>query len=365
MLPGFFDQLEATLDPESPNAIAFSRYTPDVYLREGTEPEEEARTQALAGLLRSGLLKRFESSAFALGKTMTKMAEEHETFLNALDAGYVVTTAFMKELSADDEAVFEDVLVGTEHRTEATLYDVERLRRDVERDLGLLRALAGRATEITPDRDPKLRALADALVVIARQAESEATDDTDEAQRRKVLIFSFFEDTVEWIRDFLEEELDRKPEMISYRGRMVAVSGSGDLAEVPWKNAVEGFAPVSMGACAGQDADIYDLLIATDVLAEGVNLQQCRHIINFDMPWNPMPLVQRHGRIDRIGSPHNRVFLHTIFPADRLDRLLNLEQRILDKLPWRRPASALRLPLKVQRTGDRSSRRRGTRLRSS
>ena len=64
-------------------------------------------------------------------------------------------------------------------------------------------------------------------------------------------------------------------------------------------------------------------------------LQQCRHIINFDMPWNPMRLVLRHGRIDRIGSPHPRVFMRTIFPADRLDRLdrlLNLEQRILNKL---------------------------------
>ena len=76
----------------------------------------------------------------------------------------------------------------------------------------------------------------------------------------------------------------------------------------------------------------YDLLVSTDVLAEGVNLQQCRHIINFDMPWNPMRLVQRHGRIDRIGSPHKRVFMRTIFPVDRLDRLLGLEQRILDKL---------------------------------
>jgi hypothetical protein len=68
------------------------------------------------------------------------------------------------------------------------------------------------------------------------------------------------------------------------------------------------------------------------VLAEGVNLQQCRNIINLDVPWNPMRLVQRHGRIDRIGSPHTRVFLRTIFPAERLDQLLNLEQRILAKI---------------------------------
>jgi superfamily II DNA/RNA helicase len=68
------------------------------------------------------------------------------------------------------------------------------------------------------------------------------------------------------------------------------------------------------------------------VLTEGVNLQQCRNIINLDIPWNPMRLVQRHGRIDRIGSLHPRVFLRTIFPAERLDQLLNLEQRILAKI---------------------------------
>ena len=135
-----------------------------------------------------------------------------------------------------------------------------------------------------------------------------------------------------WVRDFLDHELHTRPELKGYLGRMVAVSGSDELDDVPRYQAIQGFAPISMEAPVGRDADICDLLISTDVLAEGVNLQQCRHIINFDMPWNPMRLVQRHGRIDRIGSPHSRVFLRTIFPVDRLDGLLNLEQRILDKL---------------------------------
>ena len=172
----------------------------------------------------------------------------------------------------------------------------------------------------------------DALVEIAQQAEREATDGADEAQKRKVLVFSFFADTVEWIRDFLRKEVEEQEGLSPYRNRIVAVSGSGDLDEPSRQRAVQGFAPVSMEAPAGQDADLYELMITTDVLAEGVNLQQCRHIINFDMPWNPMRLVQRHGRIDRIGSPHSQVFLRTIFPVDRLDELLNLEKRILGKL---------------------------------
>ena len=332
VLPGFFDRLEKALDPDGPDAIRFVRYMPDIYLVEGGDSEEDARARAMVGLLRSGLLKRFESSAFAFEKTVQKMAREHDVFLEALDTGRVVTTAFMRELSADDDAVFKDLLAGTENKEDATLYDVESLRAGVARDRDLLKKLAEEAARITPDRAPKLKALADELAKIAQQASEEATSAIDEVQKRKVLVFSYFEDTVVWIRDFLEKELERRLELACYRNRIAAVSGSDDLEEESRIRVVQGFAPVSMEAPVRRDADKYDLLISTDVLAEGVNLQQCRHIINFDLPWNPMRLVQRHGRIDRIGSPHNRVFLRTIFPVDRLNRLLNLEQRILNKL---------------------------------
>jgi len=331
LLPGLFDLLENALDPDDSNPISFARYTPDLWLRDRNS-EDNARGRALVGLLRSGLLKRFESSVFAFRETVKKMVGEHETFLDALNAGHVVTTAFMKELSADDDAVFEDVLAETEHRSDAALYDTRSLRAAVERDRDILRELANRAEAVTPDDDPKLRALAKALVDIARQAEREAKDAQDESQKRKVLVFSFFEDTVRWIRDYLRKEVDRRQPLLPYRGRIEVVSGSNDLSEVARQTAVKGFAPLSMGDPQNRGEDCYDILIATDVLAEGVNLQQCRHIINFDMPWNPMRLVQRHGRIDRIGSPHKRVFLRTIFPVDRLDRLLRLEKRILDKL---------------------------------
>lgn len=332
VLPGFFDRLEEALDPDDAGAIRFVRYMPDIHLIGGGDNEEDARARAMVGLLRSGLLKRFESSAFAFEKTVRKMAQEHDAFLEALDAGQVVSTAFMRELSADDDAAFEDLLAGTENKVAASRYDVASLRTAVESDRDLLKGLADEAARITPDRAPKLKALVDELVKITRQAEREATDGADEAQKRKVLVFSYFEDTIRWIKAFLEEELQRRPELSGFRGRMAAVSGSDELEEASRTQVVQGFAPVSMEAQEGQDADLYDLLLSTDVLAEGVNLQQCRHIINFDLPWNPMRLVQRHGRIDRIGSPHDRVFLRTIFPVDRLDRLLNLEQRILNKL---------------------------------
>lgn len=329
-LPGFFDKLENALDPEGSETLTFARYMPDIYLLQDAEDEEKVHLNTIIGLLRCGLLKRFESSVFAFRKTVERMIVAHDIFLKALKTGRVVTTKFIQEISGDDEAVFEDLLATTEHSNNAKLYDINQLRKAVERDRKILQGLTCAIEEITPSRDPKLKALVNELIKILCQAEDESTSSEDAVQKRKVLIFSSFEETVEWIWEFLKEETGRLKELQPYEYRMQAVSGSDNIGEVSRNQAVRGFAPVSMEAT--DQNDLYDLLICTDVLAEGVNLQQCRHIINFDMPWNPMRLVQRHGRIDRIRSPHRRVFLRTIFPVDRLDRLLNLNQRILTKL---------------------------------
>lgn len=345
-LPGFFDSLETALDPEDENAIRFARYQPDAYRLGGDDPESDWQAYTPVGLLRSGLLKRFESSALAFRRTVEMMVKSHGWFLDALDQGWVVTTAFMDELSGDDESVFESVLDNTEHRTPVSLYDEKALRAAVERDRDILQSLADEAAKITSDSDPKLRALSRSLGEIVRQAEHEATDGIDEAQKRKVIVFSSFADTVEWIKEFIEPELLSNRDLAGYRDRVVSVSGSDTKFKITKERAALGFAPQSMEAQPGSDDDLYDLMISTDVLAEGVNLQQCRHIINFDMPWNPMRLVQRHGRIDRIGSPHSRVFMRTIFPVDRLDRLLKLEQRILAKLAMAAASIGVATPIK-------------------
>ncbi|MYC05156.1 MAG: SWF/SNF helicase family protein [Rhodothermaceae bacterium] len=308
---------------------------PDAYRIAPLDQEENGRVRAMTGLLRSGLLKRFESSCFAFRETIRKMVRQHDQFLEALEKGHIVTTAFLQEqeVSGDDEILFEDLLKKhSEDVADARDFDVTHLKHHVSRDRDLLQSLEDSAASISNQGDAKLRALSDVLCEIATQAEYEASDAIDEAQKRKVLIFSSFADTVKWIWDFLKQELKNRPELSPYQGRLAAVSGSQEFGGVSKNKAVLGFAPVSMQATAGADTDRFDILITTDILAEGVNLQQCRHIINYDVPWNPMRLVQRHGRIDRINSPHNRVFLRTIFPTDRLDELLNLESRILGKL---------------------------------
>jgi hypothetical protein len=340
-LPDFmaelFDLLEEALDPDQGrNSITFARYTPDTYLRSGAgdaqDGEEDARAAATVGLLRSGLLKRFESSAFAFCRTLDKLIREHGAFIDALDRGHVVTTKFMHELAASDEGSLDELLSLSENVSSAGDYDLKALRSIVANDLSKLERLCDAAKGVTPARDPKLAALIKALEKISSDADHEAISEDDARQKRKVIVFSFFSDTVGYLRQQLDAEILRNPKLAAYRNRLVAVSGSEDVEpeEIGRQRAVSGFAPISSEATVPEDR--FDLLITTDVLAEGVNLQQCRNIINYDVPWNPMRLVQRHGRIDRIGSQHARVFLRTIFPAERLDQLLNLEQRIMQKI---------------------------------
>jgi len=114
---------------------------------------------------------------------------------------------------------------------------------------------------------------------------------------------------------------------------MATTSGSpNDFGFLAADEAAWAFAPKTAAPDNYVGGDRFDLLITTDVLAEGLNLQQCRNIINYDLPWNPMRLVQRHGRIDRLLSSHKRVFLRTFFPDAGLDALLNLEHRVRRKL---------------------------------
>ena len=345
LLPTFFERLEHVLDcalghcahPPATAALptlTLARYTPSRYLRSGRQDAYEAQ---LAGLLRTGLLKRFESSVHAFALTCERMAESHDSFLSLLDQGRVATGAGLVEWSAAETDDLGEMVVPptvVEERSDASIYDRPRLRADVGGDRDLLRAFAAEAHTIDRRRDPKLVALIDQLAAIAAQARAEAISDSDERDKRKVIVFSYYTDTVNWIEQHVADVLDPTsalydPRIDAYRGRVASIWGdaSQDKTRIMW-----GFAPVSSQAPPGHDEDQCDLLISTDVLAEGVNLQQARHIINYDLPWNPMRLVQRHGRIDRIGSVHERVFIRCFFPELELDRILRLEERLKRKL---------------------------------
>lgn len=352
LMPELFDVIETYFNPEDPDCIQFARYKSDTYLLTPDEDSERV-AHAVTGLLLSGLLKRFESSTGAFNVSIGRLIEQHENFLRALEEGYVVSTAFLRDSTGIDDEDFDYMLknASNANKTDADLYNQEALREDVQNDLEKLKEIFAMLADITPDKDPKLEALVKELEAIAEEAEKDGNSREDKINNRKILIFSFFADTTRWVRNYLEGVIETNPKLAPYKNRLDSVVGSGVGEDSSKARAAARFAPKTAGR--GGEMDETDILVSTDVLAEGVNLQQARHIINYDMPWNPMRLVQRHGRIDRIGSQHPRVFMRTIFPVDRLDALLKLEERISRKIAMAAVSVGVVSPIDGEASSDR------------
>ncbi|MDE0131846.1 MAG: helicase-related protein [bacterium] len=336
VLPGFFDRFAHALDTdlgpgtdsEDPEVLTLARYAPSRYRHDQSLETHEIQ---LAGLLRSGLLKRFESSPYAFARTCERMAESHDAFLELLDHGKVATGAALTDWMATDSDDIDSYLAEqTDLIDSADEYRIGPLRRHVARDRDLLRSFAQTARTVSRSADPNLAELVNQLADIAEQAQQTGIGPQDTRNRRKVLVFSYYADTVDWIVDHLHHKTETDSRLSAYRGRIASLSG--DTRTRGKRSVVWGFAPKTTDAPEGEDQDLYDIVVTTDVLAEGVNLQQAGNIINYDLPWNPMRLVQRHGRIDRIGSYHQEVVIRCVFPDARLDQLLNLEERLHRKI---------------------------------
>lgn len=367
-LGDFFGELERCLAPEVGNpALKFARYQHEAYRTDGGN--DAPPMGALIGLLRSGLLKRLESSAYAFHQTIRRMVAEHEIFLRHLKAGQVVPSESLRDIST-----VEDELDGTEDVEKAIAEIIKNgncasakdysstLEKDVKADLKelvSLRDLVAKAAKA--ETDDKLERLVDEIALIAKEAEAEGEMKALLRDRRKVLVFSYFADTAEWVHRRLMKAIKEDPRLACYREhnrdlssqnggvRLGMVSGGND-SDLSAQKAAGGFAPVSSEL---ESADLYDIMVSTDVLAEGVNLQQARHIINYDLPWNPMRLVQRHGRIDRIGSKHPKVYLRSYFPDQRLDSMLRLQERISHKIAMAAAAVGVTSPIVGEQGGER------------
>ncbi|MEX1171819.1 MAG: helicase-related protein [Chloroflexota bacterium] len=333
-----------TGNTRDPDRLSMARYTTSLYR---LDDNIEGRQMSNSGLLRSALLKRLESSAHALANTLGRLIASHETFLTGLTGGVVLTGEALDEFSASDDEI-EDFLdaVDTEALTgidSAAAYDVEDLTEQVELDLVLLHRLRQMAQDAAAADDPKAAKLVRLLDENGKAAARPSRDGVSEGDRRKVIVFSTYTDTIRNAREAVVHAIETAPEgsvLASYRGRVSnAVFGSKTgIDQESRAHTLARFAPATAGR-RGEDGtplddDRYDLLFTTDVLSEGVNLQQAGHIINYDLPWNPQRMVQRHGRVDRIGSHHKFVQFGCFFPARNLDRLLGLEATLQRKLAY-------------------------------
>lgn len=323
---------------EDSGRLMLARYIPSAYTKDSSLAE--AYQIANAGLLRMGLLKRLESSPAAIAATLGTLIRAHEAFIAALAEGWVITGEALRDWTSSESEDLDDFIEGLDEKLHRSVervdgYHYAHLASDVSEDLAILHRLKAMADTANATLDPKAERLIERLREIAKDARVSSSDGVPGEDRRKTIVFSTYTDTVidlhKEIASVIESAASDDP-VRDFRGRIAApIYGSKTGIDQEGRaRTLAGFAPETAGTPGSQSR--FDLLFTTDVLSEGVNLQQAGRIINYDLPWNPMRVVQRHGRIDRIGSKHPRVFLDCFFPAVHLDKFLELEAKLHRKL---------------------------------
>jgi hypothetical protein len=284
------------------------------------------REESLIHLLRVNVLKRMESAVSAFALTVERQLRDVEVTLARIDA----QADELAEISIDDvdieDPAFESLLVGRKVKVLLKDVDLIRWRQDLVEDRNRLATLVAAAREVDVGRDAKLAEL-------KRVIEDKCRNPIN-AGNRKVLVFTAFADTARYLYAQLAQWAKAHHALES---ALVTGSGSNqttlkhlrkDLASI-----LTAFAPRSKERPEDMSGEgDLDLLIATDCISEGQNLQDCDWLINYDIHWNPVRIIQRFGRIDRIGSPNDRIQLVNFWPNMELEEYINLEQRVSGRM---------------------------------
>jgi superfamily II DNA or RNA helicase len=260
-----------------------------------------------AELLRFLLLKRLDSSAAAFEATLERQIAFHQRFLDHLSNGRLLTARadLNRERGGDPlQLSFEELVVERVPRG----VPIARMQQDVRTDLATLCALR-EVTAPTVQNDPKLAALQHLLI--------------NQLEGHKVLVFTEFRDTARHVWRALAR----------HGGASLVVGEESRLGLMVASRAavINRFAPVANHARMPAAREAVRWLIATDVLSEGLNLQDADVVVSYDLPWNPVRLLQRVGRIDRIGSAHATVRSFHFLPEDGLETMLGVVGRLARK----------------------------------
>ncbi len=278
------------------------------YRKDGIQSEEEklalGRMIAIGGIFRTILLKRLESSVDAFRKSISNHVEFLRKLKTYLKSGKLLTKkAYVKYLMDLDEEFDGEELLDMLTEFKIKEYDSEGLFRDIDKDIVLLEAILEKVNRIKPEDDSKLKVLKDKLLELSKDGQ--------------VVLFTYYADTLNYIAGEIAK--DKRFDGI----KIEAISGSGKTGKSPQdrEHIVEDFS-----------AKKVDILLSTDILSEGQNLQTAKYLINYDLHWNPTRMIQRAGRIDRIGSPYKKIFIYNFFPEDELDALLKLVEILQGKI---------------------------------
>ncbi len=306
-----FDDETNILFNETVEAIKnfkYSRYKPLTYLKKTTQEQNKMMTAQhnMGGFMKSILVKRLESSFFAFRNTLGRFLESYEKFIAMYEQGevYISKKVDVYDLldSGDDDRLMELVEAETIMHFQSKEFNSQFVK-DLQTDLNMLKQLDNKWGEMTDD--PKL---------IQFKAELKKNK---KLKGNKKIIFTESKETAEYLA---KELLDM------YGGRVIAYTGSSSMI---LKSVIEdSFNPKYIE----KGKDQFDVLITTDVLAEGINLHRANALINYDLPWNPTRIMQRVGRINRVGSEYEEIYVFNFFPTAATSKHLPLKDRIIEKL---------------------------------
>ncbi len=293
------------------NKFSYARYTPLLpryYKGEDkpTQPEIQAQTN-MKGFMKILLIKRLESSFHAFRNTIGRFIKNHELFIKELKKGnvYVSKTHANKifELLEDDDDAAIRVLLDSGKARKYPADDFkEALKKDLENDLKLLKEIQKSWSGIK--RDPKLLSFADRLA------------SHPVLKKNKLIVFTESKETA----NYLAGKLDEK-----FSGKVLAFSGASGAATR--QKVIENF-----DARASSPKDDCRILVATEVLSEGVNLHRSNVVINYDIPWNPTRLMQRVGRINRLDTRFDKIYTFNFFPTEQSNDQIRLKEAAKAKI---------------------------------
>lgn len=307
------------------NQLNLAIYTPSLYIYESKKEQYEinvdgsnglsidGREKGIRNLMATNLLKRLESSVNSFRLTLTRIEERISKTIKAIDQY--------------EEETDENPGIGKNARIQLGDMDWRSWRRALKSDLEILRLLLIMLKDITPEHDSKLQ------ILIADLKEKFAHPINP--GNKKVLIFTAFADTAEYLYDQLAERIKADTGM-----NVALITGNTDgkctIPRFPmsFNNILTYFSPLSKDKASLKltiDEDI-DVLIATDCISEGQNLQDCDYLINYDIHWNPVRIIQRFGRIDRIGSKNSVIQLVNYWPDMELDQYIELKGRVENRM---------------------------------